>query len=235
MQTTDRTSSDGSYVVYTAVLGGYDQLYRPLSTDASIRFVCFTDTPEAVPSPWTAIAVAPVDDVDQRIRRARFIKTHPHRLLGGHEISVWIDANLELVADARELVSAMREHDIATFAYPSTYGLRDCAYQEARACIARGKDFVPVIEEQVARYRGFGYPEHNGLAETSIVVRRNTPATARSNELWWREIAGGSRRDQVSFNYALWRCGMRYDIIPGSRRESPFTRFHPHRKAIYPV
>ena len=29
-------------------------------------------------------------------------------------------------------------------------------------------------------------------------------------ETWWDEIEKGSRRDQISFTYALWRSGLAY-------------------------
>ena len=29
-------------------------------------------------------------------------------------------------------------------------------------------------------------------------------------EIWWEEIEKGSSRDQLSFNYALWRAGLVY-------------------------
>lgn len=222
-------------VVYTAVLGGYDELRPPIGTNRmDARFVCFTDARVAAHTGWQMEYVDGSASVDARVRYARFIKAHPHTLLGAHEISIWVDANLELVADPAELAAFVDTRDIATFAYPSTYGLRDCIYQEAQACVERGKDDPVLIFEQMARFVSEGYPVHNGLVETSIVVRRNSTGIVVFNEGWWREIKNGSRRDQLSFNYVAHQQRVSYATLPGSRICSAFARYRPHAVSIYP-
>jgi hypothetical protein len=220
----------GEVVVYTVVTGAYDRL-RPARGKAT--WLCFTDGSAEPARPWDFVKVPACRTVDERIRQARRIKTLPHLFLPPHAVSVWIDANLELRVSPRALTKFVGREPLATFAYPDTYGHRDCAYQEARACILRGKDDRSRIEAQMNRYRDMGFPEHAGLAETSIVVRRDTPECRALGELWWAEISKGSRRDQLSFNFACWRTGMRYAMLPGSRVKNPFTFHRPHEQQVY--
>ncbi len=222
-------------VLYTAVIGNYDEL-QPLRSmrGPNIASICYTDEPGCMSEGWATRPVEPCATVDGRVRQARFIKTHPHALLGSHDISIWIDANLELTVDPMELATFVETADVATFAYPATYGHRDCIYQEAQACMERSKDDPALIRRQMDRYLAEGYPAHNGLVETSIVVRRNSQRAAAFNNGWWREIIRGSRRDQLSFNYVAHKQGLRYAILPGCRMHSPFARHRPHAVSIYP-
>ena len=52
--------------------------------------------------------------------------------------------------------------------------------------------------------RASGYPEHNGLIASGIMLfRHRRPAVAALLNDWWRLIDNGSPNDQLSFNPAL--------------------------------
>ncbi len=127
----------------------------------------------------------------------------------------------------------MNKYDIGTFKYPDTYGKRNCIYEEALACIERRKDSKKTISSQMSRYKRENYPTNNKLVETSILVRRNTTDVARFCHLWWKEVAQGSRRDQLSFNYISWLLEMSYAELPGSRICNPFSEYFGHLRDIY--
>lgn len=96
-------------------------------------------------------------------------------------------------------------------------------YTEAEKILEWRLDAPSLVKAQVARYRTEGYPENNGLAETGITLRRHTDAAKRHGEAWWAEIAGGSRRDQLSFDYCCARSGVRY------------ATFSPQDRALFTV
>jgi hypothetical protein len=54
-----------------------------------------------------------------------------------------------------------------------------------------------------------GYPKGKGLSETSAVLRKNTAKIVSFNEAWWSEISRGSRRDQLSFDFLVWKLGIK--------------------------
>jgi len=169
--------------VYTAVFGGYDDVRAP-----------------AVPvQSWTVFG----DDDEQEPRRAaRYCKALAHRLFPEADITIWLDGNVQLLIEPEWLVDEwLGDADIAATVHPN----RDCLYHEAQACIKKRKDSEAIIRAQIEDYRAQGYPVHNGLAETRVVIRRNTPMVALFNEMWWSQIEHYSQRDQLSFNWALWR------------------------------
>jgi hypothetical protein len=103
--------------------------------------------------------------------------------------------------------------------------LRDCIYEEAAQCIRDRRDDPDVIEAQVRRIRASGYPANAGLVETNVLITRpNDPRIVDFMTSWWREIDNGSRRDQLSFNWALRGRDLQIGYL-GEKGES--TRNHP--------
>lgn len=90
----------------------------------------------------------------------------------------------------------------------------------------------PVRMERLTRHlREQGYPDDQGLSATMMVVRDlRSPAVRRANALWWDGIVRFSRRDQLTFNYALWLAGLRWEEVAVDYREPNrlFSR-RPHR------
>jgi len=62
------------------------------------------------------------------------------------------------------------------------------------------------LEGQVEGYRLEGYPERNGLAASGLMIRNhNSKKVDEFMNRWWEEIRLKSKRDQLSFNYVLWK------------------------------
>jgi hypothetical protein len=219
-------------ILYTALLGDYDEL-KEHQHPRELSF-CFTNLKGIKSDSWTLV---PCDirfrSIDERIRTARYFKTQPHRVLPPHRHSIWIDASMQISGAIEVAVSYLNSHGMATFKYPDIYGTRTCAYDEANACIQRGKDASNIIDDQMRRYREEGFPVNFGLAETTIVVRENTKRVARFNDAWWGEIVSGSRRDQLSFDYSCWNEGIKYNWLPGHRLQNRFAKYIQHKERLY--
>ena len=201
-------------VVYTACFGDYDVL-QPVIVESDAEFVAFTDS-DAATDGWEMVKVDNGDALDSR-RMARFYKATPHMMFPDADVWVWHDSNVQLLVPPELLVAEWLGYaDLAAPLHPS----RDCAYREAYRCIVKGKDTREKLEAQTSSYNAVGYPEHNGLAETRVVIRRNTERIVQFNEAWWGEISGKSIRDQVSFNFAAWVSGVEWkpihDWVPDS-------------------
>ena len=126
------------------------------------------------------------------------------------EYSIWIDGNIVLLKSPEELIKTyLKDHDIAVFKHPT----RDCLYDEAIECAKKGLDDPEVIIEQVKKYEDEGYAKHKGLAECSVILRRHTPKVEAFNNAWWSEYCKHSKRDQISFMYALDKVGLRVNLI----------------------
>jgi hypothetical protein len=203
-------------VVYTALFGNIDPLWAAYP-DKSARYVAFTDT-RRVEAPLPA-QPATAARWEQRLvkaefgarRTARYYKTNAHLFFPEADVTIWLDANVRLRLPASQAVARWLHHDLATCDHPQ----RHCLYAEAAECAALHKGDPAVLQGQAAAYRAWGMPEQWGLAETRVVVRRQTPAQAELNAAWWTHITRYSERDQVSLPFVCWQHGVTWDVIPG--------------------
>ena len=112
----------------------------------------------------------------------------------------------------------------------------DCIYEEAENLlrlhsIGRHKDDPELIKKQVSGYKKEGYPKHNGLAVTQVLIRKHMEYDViETMERWWNEIKNNSRRDQLSFNYAAWKTGLEFSYLPGDSRNNEWVDYLPHEK-----
>ena len=219
--------------VYSCVTGNYDNVSQSLFSalpeiDCDARFTLFTDAQmERKKAGWNIKPLA-YEELCRR-RSARWHKVNSHLLFPDAEITVWIDGSqafkpIKLYAD---LVGPhMTGFHIATFKHP----VRTCIYQEAQACKMLKKDNPLLIDKQVYKYRKMGYPSFNGMVETACVIRKNKKPITEFNQVWWNEIDNNSLRDQLSFNFAIFSKGLKYQTIKGERTKSPYFRFIGHKK-----
>ncbi|MCB5176432.1 glycosyltransferase [Microvirga lenta] len=193
-------------IFYTAIFGKYDNLLLPDIIDPGIDYVCFTDEPRHDYGVWQMRSVPYYHPDPTRV--ARWVKTHPHELFPDHEIAVWLDANIILKGDVRryiDMVGRANGH-LGLVSHPH----RDCFYEEAEACKQLKKDSAAAIDRQVAHYRQNGLPPKQPIFETGfMVVRLQRPEAAAALDLWWQQIEGFSRRDQLGL---AWVTHQRPDL-----------------------
>lgn len=220
-----RRSPRPAVTVFTAITGGYDSVNQHEHLMEGAEYVLFSDVPAA---PYVySLRPAPYYDEDP-VRMARYVKTHPHRLIADRRTAVWVDGNILVRGDLSDLIAAFERSERPVAAIP--HPLRRSVYEEAAECIKRGKDDNAAIEEQVRRYRAEGF-DCDDLVESNLMMfRLDHPSLARILDVWWAEIERGSRRDQLSFNYALRKAGGSYFALtmrPDSvRNHSSLALFH---------
>lgn len=212
--------------IYTAIFGDYDELIIPDKEIKGCDFYCFTDNRKLKSDLFKIKNVTAI--FSDSTRDARRIKTMPHRFLPEYEYTVWIDSNIHFKRfNIQELCKKLLDkHDIAIH----KHRFRDCIYEEAEECVRRKLDRSVLIMSQIIRYINDGYPVHNGLAETSVVFRKNTDMVKKINEDWWDEIKNGSKRDQLSIDYVLWKNGLKYFSIDDSVRDGKYFFANKHKK-----
>jgi hypothetical protein len=157
---------------------------------------------------------------------ARCLKCLSHRWLPDADVSIWVDGCLEMLVEPERFLEWLGDADVGAMTHPS----RDCAYAEGLRCVVKGKAPKDVIHKQLQAYRDEGFPEHFGLVETGLLVRRHTQAVMDLNELWWEQILRYSRRDQVSLPYASWKLGVSINRVRGSLVHHPWFRHRGHRR-----
>jgi len=194
--------------VYTALFGSFFSYAEPAPGGGFDAFV-FSDRKVGVT--WAMKKTA--RHVEE------YYKIKSHLFFGPWEFSVWVAGALKIVnADISALVEKyLADADLAVLAHPR----RDCLYKEAEAR-AKAGDTGFRIRDQMTRYMDAGYPPHNGLAETDLILRRNGSNDLRHfEELWWAEVVKGARAS-LSFNFVAWKMGLKYAIIPGTLASQGF-------------
>jgi hypothetical protein len=214
--------TDGIYigktrVVYTVILGDYDDLRPPENRweRADFDHVCFADRPENhLGKGWIIVPVPTPEGSLGRACREYF--NAPHHFMPAVEFSILLPGNGKLTQSAHGIFELVRDPpSIATPNHP-----RGCIYKEAEACIQMRKDDKDVIQAQMERYRERGYPSKNGLNCCTFIVRRHTDEVRVFGDLWWAEVCEGSMRDQLSFNYVAWKTGTRVRTLNGHYRHA---------------
>jgi hypothetical protein len=159
---------------------------------------------------------------------AKVYKILGDRYLDEYEYSIWADARILLkFSDAQELVDKyLAENDIALFKHPDE---RDCIYDEYEFLIKNNHlynfDDPLKMEKQINRYKSENFPKHFGLIAGGFIVRKiHSPSVKKIQNNWWHEVINNSRRDQLSFNYVIWKLKERYTVIPGNGWDNTYIR-----------
>ncbi len=195
-------------VIYTAIIGNYDSLQPHQCYNLNdYDYICFTfrSNEKNIPYPWKVICIDGITklfETKDYIKIARWIKLHPHMFLRNYKYSIWLDGNIQFLKDPNELLTQYNDYNIVMTSHPK----RDCIYEEAKACIAMNKDNKDIINEEIDFIKSMYYPEHNGLVQSGIIIRQhNNKKCIQLMDEWWEMIKKYSCRDQLSFNYVLWK------------------------------
>lgn len=198
-------------------MGRYDGLI-PQPALKGIDFICFTDQPSKSKS-WN-IVHCPAKTTDCN-RNAKEFKILPHKFLPEYDVSIWIDGNFLVRHTPKELLDLLWETPIAAFHHG-----HDCIYSEFKGLLDHGrksgryKDDPKTMRLQIERYFQEGFPTHFGLTQNGVIIRRHhDPLVVKTMEHWWREIQIGSKRDQLSLFYSLWKTSLPIKILPFDSRD----------------
>lgn len=209
-------------VVYTSIIGGYDILRQPGAVDAGWDYVCFCDAPVtcddghiALPGErygvWQLRAVP--EGIKDRINRSRYARMYPHSLLAEYEWCVYHDGNVQIAdKDFYDIVKKHIEAGDKICHVPHLW--RDCIYDEIVECYVTGH--IGFLKARSIRHRLIkdGFPAHNGLYETNLILRKHTdPEVIAADEMWWKLFSSGQKRDQLSINYVYWKLGLKPKLL----------------------
>lgn len=188
--------------IYTAISNNYDQLIQHKYLSKDFDYICFTDQKIKNPGIWE---IRKLRDINaDNVRKARYHKVFPNKILPNYDFSIWIDANIDVLDNTLDKrVLSLIKNNVSISAIP--HFERNCIYQEAKTCIDLEKDDPSTILKEVAYLKKENYPKNHGLHETNLIFRKhNKPKIVKVMEDWWQMIKNFSFRDQLSFDYVLW-------------------------------
>jgi len=197
-------------VIVTANIGGVDNPIEKHFDNPGFNYIMFADDKDTKSSFWNIKHIK--TKLNNNRREARMYKWLIHKFFPDVQYSVWVDSNIIIMSELTALIRMyLASADIALLKH-----WRNCIYEEAKVCIEFELDDIKTIEKQMLKFRGEGYPVNNGLHQTRVILRRHTPKINALNEAIWKEICSGSLRDQLSFNYMVWKMGIKVNNIPGT-------------------
>lgn len=205
----ESTCREPKVVVYTCITGGYDNILEPSFVTPGVDYICFTDNLNMKAKTWKLKPIPEELLSYSKVKQQRGVKILAHRYLSDYDISIWVDGAVIVKGNIKEYIGTLDFNNYSVFI--PEHPARKCIYKEKDACVRIRKikgDEIALAEKQMKRYRDDGFPENYGLVQSNIMVRRhNDPYSKDLMEQWWSELKNYSHRDQLSFNYALWKQG----------------------------
>ncbi len=191
-------------VVYTCITGGYDSLKEPTHVCYDFDYVCFTDNLGMKSNVWEIRPLPKETEELSQVKKQRYVKINPHKVLSEYDISIWVDGNITVKGDVNDFVNKSLKDDC--YVYVPKHPLRNCIYEEAKAVVSLRKDKKEIVDPQVEEYRKEGFPSNYGLLQSNVLLRvHNNEDCIKLMDAWFIELKDKSHRDQLSFNYAAWK------------------------------
>ncbi len=196
--------------VYTCITGGYEQLKEPVWVPDNCDFYVITDREIPTESVWQKIDVTALALPDNltSAEKNRYCKMFPHRLsvIGDYRYSVYIDGKIIPYSDLTEFVNRIGKYGMATHRHTH----RNCAYEEAAACLLVKKETKERIEKTCAFLESEKFPHGYGLLECCCIARDHESETMRDvMAAWWEAFMQYAKRDQLTLPYVLYKHGIR--------------------------
>lgn len=197
------------FVIYTIMVGKYGKVRQPLCLDERFDYVLFSnDFTEPTIGVWQVrpLPIPPEIAANDNKRLSRYPKTHPETMLAEYEVSLYMDANIQ-IADrwVYDRIVELAEQKVDYAGIKLLVSGRTCIYRHAYdMCMMRAEHDYNAIVEMHALYKE-GFPEHFGLNENNIIFRCHNEKMKKVDELWWQWIVNYSYRDQFSYMYCLWK------------------------------
>ena len=195
-------------VCYTCITGGYDTIPVHKFVNPEWEYVLFTDNAGLIErgyfEHWKVRPLA--YNKSTNVKNARWHKVNAHILFPDHDVSLWLDGNIAVnnrnIFDKIEKLVA----DGVLISIP-LHPQRNCIYDEANTIKKLHIDLDKTVDRQMGILKKDNYPANNGLAETNVMFRQHNKIKPLL-DLWWSFIRDYSKRDQLSYNYCAWKCGI---------------------------
>lgn len=213
--------------VYTCITGDYDKIKELEIKEAGIDYYFFTNNKELKSSTWNVIYID--NDGLDNIRFARKIKVLGHDILKDYDVTIWLDGASYIRKSAKEFLDRycdLEKYSLIGF----KHNYRDCIYDEAVECIKVRKDKKLVVKKQMDLYQKNKYPKHNGLIESTVLIRNfKNKKLNKVMKNWFSEIKKCSYRDQLSFNYVAWKNKFDFKLLDMNVFDNEYFGWEKHK------
>ena len=202
-------------VVYSVILGNYDKI-KTINIQNGYDYFLFSDVYNniSIKTNWTILPIP--EDVKNlnvtKVKKQRFIKLHPHLYFKNYDLSIYIDATFAITGDLNEFL--LRTLSSKFYIYSFEHPYRNNIIEETFAVVRSKKEKNETTKIIRERYNREKFPDNSGLIESCLIIRKhNEKNCINVMENWFEEIKTYSHRDQLSFNYIIWKKKYRIKYI----------------------
>jgi len=218
------------FVVYSVLVGNFDEIRQPLVVDERFDYIFFSDSQSNKNIGIWQVKNIPYLNADQRLS-SRYVKCLATEVLSEYEASLYIDANIQITSSRvyeRFIDLFSQGIEWAGICHPDQH----CVYDEICAITHLRWIHDYDVVDWYGHMKRDGYPEGNGLFENNVIFRRHTPIVAEAGRLWWKTLKNGVKRDQFSLMYVLGKVSLRAGFFLSEnecpRLGSPYFAYYPH-------
>lgn len=203
-------------VVYTCICGNYDAIITHTYIRDNWDYIYFTDNQQLLKSGHAQWEMRPLEYAEgNNTRINRWHKLFPHKILKEYYVRLYIDGNVDIpkpnLFDFLDF--EVFDDESKKFAI-NTHKSRNCIYEEAKKVKELKLDFTTIIDEQMATYKKANCPAALGLTENFMLYRRHHDDQVKEvMEEWWWWVFNYSKRDQLSFNFVIWKQNFKIDLF----------------------
>lgn len=214
--------------IYTSYSAGYDGLKPHEFIDDRFDYFAYTDSKDTGMGLYNVLPL-PEPEYDSA-RAIRYPKTHAHVLFKDYDVAIWLDTSLMIVGDIYSMIEDFLESGKPLGSTP--HPVRNSLFEEFLACVDQEKDKYETLEKQLAYYQKIGF-DSTKLAENGLLLfNLKHPQLAPALETWWDMIVRFSKRDQLSFAFAMDRNNIDWYPLskqPDNVRTNPNFIITPHK------
>ena len=211
--------------VYTCITGNYDNIIELTNKESQFDYICFTNNKNLKSKTWNIKYIE--EDLDN-LTLARKVKILGYKYLNEYELLIWIDGSISMLKPVSEFLRDccdLKKYDMVGFKHK----FRDCIYDEINECVRMNKESIENAKKIEKFLLNNKYPKHNGLIESGILVRKNNDSVNHLMDLWFDMINDYSKRDQLSFNYCLWKNEIKIDLLNMSVFDNDYFKVENHK------
>ena len=155
----------------------------------------------------------------------RTIKTSPHAYIPHqYDISLYIDGNVYFIPSEKNIVSIKkyltRAIDLICFKHPN----RRSVEEEGHIVLLNNLETKQHIDQIKLRYAKDNFKDDQGLTETNVLIRKHKNLIKFSSE--WVDCINICRRDQISFDYLVWKHKIKATKLTYKEKISLFDKTH---------
>ena len=197
--------------VYTCITGSYDNLKEISNIEKGIDYYCFTNNKKIKSNTWNVIYINDNNLTDIQLARKIKILGHP-KINNKYEIYVWMDGIIFFNKSIKQFISKYLGKNDYFVAFK--HNCRNSIKEECLACIESGKENISNVKKILSFYEKENYKFDNNLIESTVFIKRgNNKIIKETMKLWFYMIMNYSIRDQLSFNYCIFKTDMKVKWI----------------------